>query len=549
LKNSRDSPVVLANADAGRMVMARPKPIIAVLRKGATADIQHWSPGARIRMKIATLTIVLAALAVASPLRAQRTDQGVPESLTLQEALEIARSANPGFRQTRNDERLADWDVRQAYGRLFPQVTASASLGWQGTGEQQFGTVTLGDLGFGNQPSYYTSGYRLGVNYTLDWATILGPSQAKANRVTTQAQIQLAESNLESQVTNAYLEMLRQQEAVRIAEAQLENSQFNLRLAQAQLEVGAVTGIDVGQAEVQVGRSEVQTLQARNALETARMRLLQQLGQPMGADFELSTPFELSEPTWNVEELQEMALMDNPTLGVRRASRDAADIGVSSARGSYYPTMSISTGWSGFTREASNTDFQIAQAQAQVANSIAQCTATNELYSRLTPPLPSIDCTRFAFTDAQRQAIVDQNNQFPFGFIRSPPTVTLALSVPIFSGLSRQRNLEAARLQREDVTEQIREQEIALEADISIGLANVRTAYQSALLEERNRQLAEQQLELARERYQLGEITFVDLVSAQTVLAQAEVDQIQAVFNYHDLVTSLEALVGTSLRN
>jgi outer membrane protein TolC len=121
--------------------------------------------------------------------------------------------------------------------------------------------------------------------------------------------------------------------------------------------------------------------------------------------------------------------------------------------------------------------------------------------------------------------------------------------VPIFSGLSRQRNLEAARLQRDDFVEQIREQEIALEADLSIGLATVRTAYQSALLEERNRQLAERQLELARERYQLGEITFVDLVAAQTVLAQGEVAQIQAVFAYHDAVTTLEALVGAPLRN
>ena len=499
-------------------------------------------------MKLATLTVLLATLFAVSPLRAQQQPE-VPERLTLDRALEIARSSNPGFRQTQNDERLADWDVRQAYGRLFPSVTATGSVGWQGTGDQQIAGVTLGDLGFANQPSYYTSSYRLGVNYTLDWATLKGPAQAKANRVTTQAQIDLAESNLESQVTTAYLEMLRQQESVRIAEAQLESSQFNLRLAQAQLEVGAVTGIDVGQAEVQVGRSEVQVLQARNALETGRMRLLQQLGQPMGADFQLATPFELTEPTWSVADLQDMALATNPTLNVRRASRGAADIGVSSARGAYYPSMSITTGWSGFAREASSTDFQVQQAQAQVANSIAQCTATNELYSRLTPPLPSLDCTRFAFTDAQRQQIIDQNNQFPFGFVRSPPTVTLALSVPIFTGLSRQRNVEAARLQQDDVNEQIREQEIALEADISIGLANVRTAYQSALLEERNRQLAERQLDLARERYQLGEINFVDLVAAQTVLAQAEVDRIQAVFNYHDLVTNLEGLVGTSLRN
>jgi outer membrane protein len=211
--------------------------------------------------------------------------------------------------------------------------------------------------------------------------------------------------------------------------------------------------------------------------------------------------------------------------------------------------MTLSTGWSGFTREASSVDFQVAQAQRQIAGSIAQCVATNDLYSRLANPLPPLDCSRFTFTDAQRQGIIDQNNQFPFAFQRSPPTVSLQLSVPIFNGFGRERNLEAARLQRDDLAEQVREQEIALEADIAIGLSNLRTAYQSALLEEQNRALAEQQLNLARERYQLGEITFVDLVDAQTVLAQAESDRLGAVYAYHDLVTSLEALVGAPLRN
>jgi outer membrane protein len=222
---------------------------------------------------------------------------------------------------------------------------------------------------------------------------------------------------------------------------------------------------------------------------------------------------------------------------------------VSSARGSYFPSLSISSGWSGFTREASSTDFQIAQAQSQVAGTISQCVTTNDLYSRLDPPLPPLDCSRFRFTDAQRSAIVAQNDQFPFGFVSSPPTVSLQVSLPIFTGLSRQRNLEAARLQRDDLVEQVREQELALEADIAIGIATVRTAYESALLEERNRELAQQQLDFARERYQVGEITFVELVDAQTVLEQAEADRLAAVYAYHDLVTALEALVGTSLRD
>lgn len=480
--------------------------------------------------------------------------EGMPSSLTLEQAIEIARGSNPGLRQTRNDAGLADWDVREAYSRFFPMATASGGVQWQGAGEQQLGgSLTLGDLGFGNQPSYYLSNYRLGLTYSLDWATLKGPARAKSQRRVTQEQIGAAEANLGTQVTNAYVEVLRREEALRVARLQLENSEYNLRLAQAQLEVGAVTGIDVGQAEVQVGRSRVQVLQAENGVETAHLRLLQQLGQPIGElrdqPFQLTTQFGLTEPAWDIESLEAMALQSNPTLRTRRASRASADVGVSVAKSGYMPSLSLSTAWSGFTREASSTDFQVAQAQQQVASSIAQCIATNDLYARLANPLPPLDCSRFAFTDTQRQRIISQNDQFPFGFEQSPMTVSLQLSIPIFQGLGRERNLEAARLQREDMIEQVREQEIALEADIAIGLANARTAYQSALIEESNRALADQQLRLARERYQLGEITFVDLVAAQTVLAQAEADRIGAVFAYHDLVTSLEALVGTPLRN
>ena len=213
------------------------------------------------------------------------------------------------------------------------------------------------------------------------------------------------------------------------------------------------------------------------------------------------------------------------------------------------PSLSISTGWSGFTRQASSTDFQVAQAEAQVAGAVAQCVQTNNLYSRLADPLPSLDCSRFVFTDSQRRSITDQNSAFPFNFEGSPPSVSLGINIPIFQGLSRQRNLEAARLQRDDLGYQVLEQELALDADLSVGIASVRTAYQSALLEERNRALADQQLNLARERYRLNAITFVELVDAQTVLAQADQARLFAVYAYHDTVTSLEALVGSSLRN
>jgi outer membrane protein len=496
-------------------------------------------------MRIRARALVVASFLAGGPITAQE----VPTSLSLEDALEIARTTNPSFLQMRNDEALADWDVRQAWGALMPSASATGGMSWQGSGDTQLsGSLNLSDLGFGDQPSFYGSSYFLGLNYSMNWATILGPKQSKAQRRVTLAGIGVAEANLVSGVTTAYVELLRQQDAVRLAELQLQNSEFNLRLARGQLEVGQVTPIDVGQAEIQVGRNEVSVLQTRNRLTTSRMRLLQLLGLPVDREFEATTTFELSEPTWDLQMLSALAIEDNPELKRRRLSARSADVSVSSAWSAYMPSMSITTGWSGFTRQASSTDLSISQAELTVASTISQCISTNDLYARLTPPLPSLDCAQFVFTDAMRQDIISGNNQFPFNFTGSPPSLRLSVSIPIFSGLSRQRNLEAARLQANDIREQIREQELTVQADLAIGLANVRTAYESALLEERNRVLAEQQVTLARERYQLGAITFVELVDAQTIFAQAEADRIGAVFAYHDSVTNLEALVGTSLR-
>jgi outer membrane protein len=501
-------------------------------------------------MRISTLAAAVSAAIVlaSSPLTLQAQSR-VPPELTLETALELARGSNPTYLQAANDVVLADWEVRQAWGSLLPSANASSSLTWQGPGEQQFGTLTLGDLGFGGQPAFYFSNYNLGMNLDVSWSSLLAPRQARAERSATEARVRGSEAELVAQVTTAYLEVLRQQEALELARAQLESARFNLRLAQGQLEVGAATPIDVGQAEVQVGRAEVTVLQTENALETARMRLLQQMGVPVDQEVALVTEFEVTEPAWTVEELLELAFRTNPGLLATERSRRAADVAVGQARSAYYPSLSLSTGWSGFTREAADVDFQIAQAQAQVASSVSQCVQTNEIYRRLADPLPTADCTRFAFTDAQRNAIISRNDQFPFNFETAPLSASLTIRLPIFQGLSRQRNLEAAQVQRDDLAQQLRGQELALRADVAVEVANVRTAWRSALLEERNRELAEQQLRLARERYQLGAITFVELVDAQTVLAQAQRDRNAAVFFYHDAVTRLEALVGVPLRD
>jgi len=476
-----------------------------------------------------------ALLVILSPMASQaQSPDYLTGTLTLDEALQLARQHNPTFRATENDAVVADWDVKSAYGSLFPTAMVSGGLSWQGAdtgGQQVGGGLTLGDLGISKLPSYYGSSYSLSLNYQLDGNTLYSPDQANRSREATGARIRTAEATLILGVIRAYLAAVRQQDEL------------------AQLEVGQVTLLDVRQAEVQMGRAEVNLLRAQTTMETSRLRLLQQIGMDGDAlSLEIAGPFELAVPELEFEILWRTALERNPNLESLRASEEAAGVGVKIARSAYYPTLSFRAGLSGWTRQLSTTQGQVGQAQQQTAATFQNCVSINDLYSRLADPLPPVPCGSPLLPDDEIRAIQDENKVWPFDFTKNPASASMTISLPIFQGLGRQRSLEVARIQREDVNLELRGQELALRADLQAGLAAVRAGYQAAILEERNREVSEDQLRLAQERYRVGSASFLDLVESETVLAQANRALLDMIQIYHDAFASLEALVGTSLR-
>ncbi|MEZ4414170.1 MAG: TolC family protein [Gemmatimonadota bacterium] len=489
---------------------------------------------------------LLLSLALAAPLSAQQT---LPSPLSLADAFDLARQHSPVYAQARNDLGAAAWNIRSAYGAWLPSASLSGGIGWQGVGDQSFGGLTAGQLGFADQPSYLNSSYSLNANLSVSGRSLLAPGQAKAQEHATSANVRSSEAQLDFGITQAYLGVLRQQEGLALARQELERAQFNARLAQGRREVGSASQLDVAQAEVAVGRAQVTELQSRTALHTARLRLAQRVGLPLGDTLALSTSFALDAPAWTENDLYDRALDQNPGLAALRANERASDYGVRMARSEYLPSMSLNASIGGFARQASNTSSLVASAMAQANNQVDQCEALNELFRRLADPLPTEDCTRFAFDPATRTAIERQNDVFPFNFTRTAPTFSLSLSLPLFRGLSRQRDLESARVQRDDARLRIREQELQLRTDLAAGLAAVQSGYEGARIEERNQSYASEQLRLAQEQYRIGSVSFIDLVEAETVRAQADRALVDAIFTYHENLASLESLVGTSLRS
>jgi outer membrane protein TolC len=61
--------------------------------------------------------------------------QSSPRTLTLDEAISLARQNNPLYLQTTNERRSADAQVRSAYGALLPSSNASFYSGYQQGGD------------------------------------------------------------------------------------------------------------------------------------------------------------------------------------------------------------------------------------------------------------------------------------------------------------------------------------------------------------------------------------------------------------------------------
>lgn len=492
-------------------------------------------------------TLALPLVAVLILLPATALAQRAPAELSLAEAVELARQHNPEYRSQLGDLSVADWNVRSAYAAFLPTATIGGGISYQGGGQARLGTLTTDDIGIGETPSYYYSNYQANLQLGVDGPTFYRMGQEKARRSGVSARLEAAEQTLRANVTQQYLSALRSRDAVELARAELSRAEANLSLAEGRHAVESATLLEVRQAEVERGRAEVELLRQEAAYETERLRLLQLIGLELEDAVELTTAVQVFEPGWEADELTRLAVAGQPQLAMARAETDAARAGVGMARSAYWPRLSLSAGWTGYTRRAGDSQFLLDQAERQMLDARDQCLSANELLSRLNPPMPPQDCSQFAFTPEIRNGILETNRQFPFNFQSEPVSVSLGVSIPIFQGLSRRRQVEAANVAEEAARLQLRGEELRVRADVIASLGNLTAAYQAVRLEERNRELANDQLRLAQERYRLGAASFMELLEAETMKARADRSHLLGVYAFQEALTALEAAVGQEL--
>lgn len=487
------------------------------------------------------------ASAVPPPVRATVT-------ISLADALAQGRRNSPAYRQALNDAAPARAAVRNAYGSFLPTISVASDVGYTGSGRANFGA------GFTRATSaFVTSGYSLGLDLELSGRTIAGPGQQKALRRATDEDIGGAGVALTAEVTTQYLTALQAAAQVGVARQQVRRNADFLTLANARYQVGQATLLDVRQAQVITGTSEVALLRAIQAENEAKLELLRRMGVVPPVPVEqiaLSDSFRVRPPGFRLAGLLRLAEQRNPSLRALRAREDAAGWEVRAARSEYLPTLSLQAGWSGFTQQFTNDQLLLDDALGQARAVADDCLFRDQVRTALNLGGVTGSCFATAGLDPSGSALLgpvagdirSRNSVFPFDYTGQPFRANLTISLPLFTGFGRSLRVSQARAQEEDVDESVRALALQVRTDVHSRFLALQTNYRAIAVQQQSRAAARDQLRLARDRYRLGAGTSLEVSDAQNAVQQAEGDYVNAVYDYHKAVAALEAAVGRPLR-
>lgn len=271
---------------------------------------------------------------------------------TLQEAIALAYRTNPSLLAQRANQRALDETIVAARAGLRPTLSASVGADY---------TKVWSDAGDSESDGASAS---ISVSQPLWTAGRVGHSisAAEANILAGREGLRDIEQTVLAAVIQAYADVIRDAEILRIRQANLGVLQRQLEESSARFEVGEITRTDVAQSEARLAQSEADLAQAQAQLSVSRAAYAAVVGQAPG-NLE-PMPVLPGVPT-DFDAALDVALEDNPSIRAAGWSLRAAEAEVAAARADYLPSASVSASYGGATDDigrfsdlADNTTFR-----------------------------------------------------------------------------------------------------------------------------------------------------------------------------------------------
>ena len=106
------------------------------------------------------------------------------------------------------------------------------------------------------------------------------------------------------------------------------------------------------------------------------------------------------------------------------------------------------------------------------------------------------------------------------------------MRLPLFTGFAKTHRLSRADAEKRALEAEAEALVDRIRLEVWTAVSNLTEAYDSVLQSDVLRAVAEESLEFARARYEVGASTIADLLDAESALSQADLAQVRAVLGY-----------------
>ncbi|MAN85449.1 MAG: hypothetical protein CL555_00825 [Algoriphagus sp.] len=419
--------------------------------------------------------------------------------LTLEEALSYSLENNVNVKNAKLETLISKATVKETTATGLPQINGNFDLNYNPAipivflpNEPPFGDPNVpGDV----IPARFGVSYQsnLGVNMTqmiFDGSFFVGLRAAKTYKQLTDLDLVKTKVDVIESVKKAYFGVLVNEERIRLSRANLARIDTLLSETRALNEAGFAEKIDVSRIQVQRNNTATQLERSLTALEISEQILKLQMGLPMEYDLELGESLSQLNPIEEINALLQEEGMERVEVSQLQTNLELVQLDLKNNQSQYMPKI----------------DF-IANAQRAGAGNTFN-------------------------------TVFDKQNWFGSSLLG------VSMKVPIFDGLSKSARIQKNRLQMM----QLENQKFFLQESIKNEVYTAKTKLKNDL---NILEIQRENLELAREVYDISKIKYnegvgsnLEVVEADAALIEAEINYLTALYDGLVAKVDLEKALG-----
>ena len=411
--------------------------------------------------------------------------------MSLDQAIDVALRQNKNVQIARLAVDKADAQVTEATGNALPSINLSA----QYNRNLQVPVFFVPDF---NNPSGdlqaiqagLDNSYSVGANFSqilFNSAVFTGIGASRIYADAAREQYKASVADVVTEVRRRYYSALAARQLVTISSATLENAQQNLNTVEALFSEGLVAEFDQIRASVAVENIRPQVTQSEASYNNALAALLTYLAMDIDETVVL-TDDDLGDPTAvpNESDAVSEAMANNYDIQALELQVQVMDEIVTVNRSTYYPTLTMIGNW-------------------------------------------------------QNNG---QSNEFSNWLNASTSFVGVRMDFNIFSGLQTVAKVDQAQIDYLQAEQRLEDLKNNVRLQVRMVVNDIQSALDRIASQQSTVDQAQRGFDISRVRYTEGTGNLLEVNDAETALARAQVNRLQALFDYYTRRAEYDRITG-----